>query len=388
MIPIAYNLRNLAVRKSTTIAAAGGLGLVVFVFASVLMLSNGIERTLGRAARPDVALVMRKGSDAELSSGVEEVQVGLVLAGKEVAKQPNGQPDGVGEISIVILLDKLGTDGFSNVQIRGVPDNVMTFRPTVHIIEGRPPQPGTDEAIVGKAIAGRFKGLTIGQTFELRKNRPAKVVGIFADGGSSFESEVWADLQNVRSAFGREGMVSSVRVRLQSESKFDAFRTSIEQDPQLGLMVMRESEYYEKQSEGTSLFIKAMGIIIAVFFSFGAMIGAMITMHASVANRQKEIGTLRALGFSRLSILGCFLLESVALALIGGVLGTIASLMMGFVRFSTMNFASWSEIVFTFEPTPEILISSVLAAAIMGLAGGFFPAIRAARMNPIQAMRG
>ncbi len=388
MIPIAYNLRNLAVRKSTTIAAAGGLGLVVFVFASVLMLSNGIERTLGRAARPDVALVMRKGSDAELSSGVEEVQVGLVLAGKEVAKQPNGQPDGVGEISIVILLDKLGTDGFSNVQIRGVPDNVMTFRPTVHIIEGRPPQPGTDEAIVGKAIAGRFKGLEIGQTFELRKNRPAKVVGIFADGGSSFESEVWADLQNVRSAFGREGLVSSVRVRLQSESKFDAFRTSIEQDPQLGLMVMRESEYYEKQSEGTSLFIKAMGIIIAVFFSFGAMIGAMITMHASVANRQKEIGTLRALGFSRLSILGCFLLESVALALIGGVLGTIASLMMGFVRFSTMNFASGSEIVFTFEPTPEILISSVLAAAIMGLAGGFFPAIRAARMNPIQAMRG
>lgn len=214
------------------------------------------------------------------------------------------------KISIVILLDKLGTDGFSNVQIRGVPDNVMTFRPTVHIIEGRPPQPGTDEAIVGKAIAGRFKGLEIGQTFELRKNRPAKVVGIFADGGSSFESEVWADLQNVRSAFGREGLVSSVRVRLQSESKFDAFRTSIEQDPQLGLMVMRESEYYEKQSEGTSLFIKAMGIIIAVFFSFGAMIGVMITMHASVANRQKEIGTLRALGFSRLSILGCFLLQS------------------------------------------------------------------------------
>lgn len=388
MIPIAYNLRNLAVRKSTTIAAAGGLGLVVFVFASVLMLSNGIERTLGRAARPDVALVMRKGSDAELSSGVEEVQVGLVLAGKEVAKQPNGQPDGVGEISVVILMDKLGTDGFSNVQIRGVPDNVMTFRPSVHLIEGRPPQPGTDEAIVGKAIAGRFKGLTIGQSFELRKNRPAKVVGIFADGGSSYESEVWADLQNVRSAFGREGIVSSVRVRLQSESKFDAFRTSIEQDPQLGLMVMRESEYYEKQSEGTSLFIKAMGIIIAVFFSFGAMIGAMITMHASVANRQKEIGTLRALGFSRLSILTCFLLESVALALIGGLLGTAASLLMGFVRFSTMNFASWSEIVFTFEPTPKILISSVIAAAIMGLVGGFFPAIRAARMNPIQAMRG
>jgi len=388
MIPLAYNLRNLTVRLSTTIASASGLALVVFVFASVMMLSNGIEKTLGRSAQSDVAIVMRKGSDAELSSGIEETQVGLVLAGREVKKQPNGQPDGVGEVALVILLDKIGTDGVSNVQIRGVPDNVMTFRPNVKIVDGRPAQPGTDEVIIGKAIRGRFKGIDLGQSFELRKNRPVKVVGVFADGGSSFESEIWGDLHTIRSSFGREGTVSSVRARLQDETKFDAFKMAIDQDPQLGLMVMRESEYYEKQSAGMSVFITAMGVMIGVFFSIGAMIGAMITMHASIANRQREIGTLRALGFSRLSILTSFLIESVALALVGGVIGAAASLLMGFVRFSTMSFASFSEIVFTFEPTPGILLRAMILAAGMGLLGGLFPAIRAARMNPILAMRG
>ena len=388
MIPLAYNLRNLTVRLSTTVAAAGGLALVVFVFASVMMLSNGIKKTLGRSAQSDVAIVMRKGSDAELSSSIEETQVGLVLAARDVKKQPDGQPDGVGEVSLVILLDKLGADGVSNVAIRGVPDNVMRFRPNVKIVDGRPAQPGTDEVIIGKAIRGRFKGLDIGQTFELRKNRPAKVVGVFADGGSAFESEIWGDVHTIRSAFGREGLVSSVRVRLQDTTRFDTFKMGIDQDPQLGLLVMRESEYYEKQSAGTSIFITAMGVMIAIFFSIGAMIGAMITMHASIANRQREIGTLRALGFSRISILTSFLIESVALALLGGAFGAAAAMGMGFVRFSTMNFASWSEIVFTFEPTPGIIASSMALAAVMGLVGGFFPAVRAARMNPILAMRG
>ena len=388
MIPLAYNLRNLTVRISTTVAAAGGLALVVFVFASVMMLSNGIKKTLGRSAQSDVAIVMRKGSDAELSSTIEETQVGLVLAAREVKKQPDGQPDGVGEVSLVILLDKLGADGVSNVAIRGVPDNVMLFRPNVKIVDGRPAQPGTDEVIIGKAIRGRFKGLDLGESFELRKNRPAKVVGIFADGGSAFESEIWGDLHTIRSAFGREGMVSSVRVRLQDTTRFDTFKMGIDQDPQLGLLVMRESEYYEKQSAGTSTFITAMGVMIGIFFSIGAMIGAMITMHASIANRQREIGTLRALGFSRLSILASFLIESMALALLGGAFGAAAAMCMGFVRFSTMNFASWSEIVFTFEPTPGIIATSMALAAVMGLVGGFFPAVRAARMNPILAMRG
>jgi putative ABC transport system permease protein len=387
MIPIAYNLRNLTVRKATTIATAGGLGLVVFVFASVLMLANSVDRTLGRSARPDGAIILRKGSDAELSSGIEEQQVGIILSSADVARRPDGKPDGLGEIVAVILLDKHGADGVSNVQVRGVPDDVMAFRTGVTIIEGRPPQAGTDEVIVGKAVHGRFTGLDLGGSFELRKNRPVKVVGVFADGGSSFESEVWADLHTVRTAFGREGTVSSVRARLVSPSRFDAFEASIEQDRQLGLEVMRETDFYEKLSEGTRLFITGMGVLIAVFFSIGAMIGAMITMHASIAHRQREIGTLRALGFSRLSILTSFLIESILLATLGGVLGTVASLGMGLVKFSMVNFASWSEIVFTFEPTPGIMAGSVLVAAFMGLIGGFVPALRAARMSPILAMR-
>ncbi|WP_437925109.1 ABC transporter permease [Sorangium sp. So ce291] len=388
MIPVAYNVRNLVVRKTTTIATAAGLGLVVFVFASVLMLANSVERTLGRTARSDVAVVIRKGSDVEMASSVEEQQIGVILASPEVARRQDGKPDGVAEVVAVINLDKFGTDGVSNVQVRGVPDDVLAFRPQVTIVEGRPAKPGTDEVIVGQAIHGRFKGLSIGESFELRKNRPVKVVGVFSDGGSSSESEVWADLHTTRSAFGREGSVSAVRARLGSASKFDAFEASIEQNRNLGLEAMRESDYYEKQSEGTSLFIKAMGVLIAVFFSIGAMIGAMITMHASIANRQREIGTLRALGFSRRSILLSFLIESVLLALVGGALGVLAALGMRFVRFSTINFASFSEIVFTFEPTPGILIASVLVAVAMGVLGGFFPALRAARISPIQAMRG
>jgi putative ABC transport system permease protein len=387
MVPIAYNIRNITVRKATTTATAGGLALVVWVFASVLMLSSGIERTLGRSGAEDRAIVLRKGSDAELASGIDDPQVGVILASTEVAKGTDGAGMGVGEVVGVILLDKLGTDGFSNVTIRGVPDTVLKFRPEVKIVAGRQSTPGTDEVIVGKAIRGRFKGVELDQSFDLKKNRPVKVVGIFEDGGSSFESEVWGDLHTVRAAFGREGMVSSVRVRLTSASSFDAFKTSIEQNRQLGLEAIREPEFYEKASSGTSIFIKALGFTIAFFFAVGAMIGAMITMHASVANRRREIGTLRALGFSRMAILTSFLLEALLLSLIGGVVGALAALPMSFLKFSTMNFATWAEIVFAFEPTPGILLSSMLVAGVMGLVGGFWPAVRAARTNPIEAMR-
>ena len=197
-----------------------------------------------------------------------------------------------------------------------------------------------------------------------------------------------ADIKTVASAFGREGFVSSVRVKLEAASKLDAFKAAVEQNPQLEALVMRETDYYDKQSEGTRIFVTAMGIVITVLFSLGAIIGAMITMHASIASRQREIATLRALGFSRGSILGSFLLESVALALAGGGVGAIASLAMSFVRFSTMNFATWSEITFSFEPTPGIMITALVVAVGMGLIGGLYPAIRAARMNLVQAIRG
>jgi putative ABC transport system permease protein len=257
----------------------------------------------------------------------------------------------------------------------------------VKITEGRAAKPGTDEAVVGKSVAGKFAGLDIGSRFDLKKNRPVEVVGIFEAGGSAFESEVWADLDTLRSSFGREGLVSSVTVALESPSKLDAFKAAVESDKQLGLEVLGEREYYEKLSEGTSLFIKAIGIIIAVFFSLGAMIGATITMYAAVSQRGKEIGTLKALGFSAPAILASFLFESVFLACAGGLLGLVGALFMGGVQFSMMNFASWQEVVFSFDATPRILLTALLFGGVMGVLGGFLPAVRAARTSPIEAMR-
>ena len=388
MIPVSYNIRSLAQRKATTFATALGIALVVFVFSSVLMLGNGIERTLGKSGSDDVAMALRKGSDAELSSSIEINNVGLITSNEFIKRRPDGTPDAVGEVLGVLALDKLGTDGVSNVQIRGITDDAWAFRPNVHIVAGRKNRPGADEVVIGKSIRGRFKGLEIGQKFDVRKNRPVEVVGVLEDNGSSTESEVWGDIDTVRAAFGRVGLVSSVRARLRSTNDFDGFKTAVETNRQLGVAVMRESKYYEKQSSGTAIFIKAMGLVVAIFFSIGAMIGAMITMYSTVANRSREIGTLRALGFSRTQVLTSFLFEGVILAVGGGLIGALGSLAMSFVHFSIMNFASWSEISFSFDPNPKIIFSSLFFAAAMGLLGSFFPAFRASRTSVLAALRG
>lgn len=389
MIPIKYNVRSLIVRKTTTIATALGIGLVVCVLSCALMLSAGVKKTLGSSGHPDVALVLRKGSDAELGSVIDQAAINTILGnGAGIKKDDKGQPMGIAEVIVVGAMEKLGAVGVTNVQMRGVPlDTVRQFRPEVTIVEGRWPQAGTGEVVIGQRLRGRFKGLEMNGSFDLRKNRPAKVVGVFSAAGSSYESEVWADLDTLRSAYGRDG-VSSVRVKLESTAAFDGFRANMESDKQFGFTAMRETEYYEKQSEGTALFLTIVGAMVSLWSSIGAMIGAMITMYAAVANRKREIGTLRALGFSRRSILLSFLLESVLLSLAGGLLGALAAMGMGFVKFSMMNLASWSEIVFTFDPTPGILGTALIFAAGMGLIGGFFPAVRAARTSPIQAMRG
>ena len=387
MVPIRYNIRSLAVRKATTLATALGIALVVFVLASAMMLAGGIRKTLASSGRSDNAIVLRKGSDAELSSVIEDPSVNLILAQPGVKKEGTA-PIGVGEVIVVAALEKIGAVGISNVQIRGVPESAMKFRPDMKIVDGVAPHPGSDEVMIGQRIRGRFKGTDLGQSFDLRKNRPVKVVGVFEDGGSSYESEVWVDRDVLRSSFGREGIVSSVRVRLESPAAFDGFRAAVEQDKQLGFQAMRETEYFEKQSEGAAMLIGGLGTAVSIFFSIGAMIGAMITMYGAVSNRQREIGPLRALGFSRSSILFSFLIESVILALLGGAVGAIASLAMGTVKFSMMNFASWSEIVFSFDPTAKVIVTALGFAAGMGLLGGFFPAVRAARTSPITAMRG
>jgi putative ABC transport system permease protein len=388
VIPVKYNVRSLAVRKATTVATATGIALVVFVLASALMLSAGIRKTLGSSGRAENAIVLRMGSESEIGSVVDDPSVPLVLAAPGVKTDERGQPLGAAEVVVVAAMEKVGADGVTNLTIRGVQDNVMTFRPEVHLVEGRPPRPGTDEAIVGARIRGRIKGVDLGQSFDIKKNRPVSVVGIFESGGSAYESEVWVDRELLRQAYGRQGVVSTVRVRLDSPSKFDAFRAGVENDKRLGLEALREQAFYEQQSEGTSKFLGVLGTVVSVFFAIGAMIGAMITMYAAVANRQREIGTLRALGFSRRSILSSFLLEAVILSVVGGAVGAVASMAMTFVKFSMLNFSSWSEIVFSFDPTPQIILTALVFACGMGLLGGLFPAVRAARTSPLKAIRG
>ena len=388
MIPLSYNVRSLMVRKTTTLATALGVGLVVFVLAAAFMLGSGITRTMVGAGRSDNAMVLRKGSDTEMASSLEVNTLSLIAGAPGVKRSAAGTSLVSGEVVLVIAQEKLGTNGqIANVLGRGVPAIAMEVRPELHLVAGRPPKPGTDEVMIGQGLRGKYQGMDLDQSFELKKNRPVKVVGVFESGGSSFESEVWADVDTARSSFGREGLVSSATVRLESASKFDAFKATMESDKRLGLEALTESGYYEKQSSQTSLFIKIMGAIIVFFISIGAVIGALITMQAAVSQRQREIGTLRALGFSRFSILSSFLLESAVLALGGGVVGVLGALCMSFVKLSMMNFATWQEVTFSFDPNPRVVVGSLFFGACMGIVGGFFPALRAARVSPIEAMR-
>jgi putative ABC transport system permease protein len=388
MIPLRYNLRSLLVRRTSTVTTVFGIALVVFVLASALMLSAGVKKTMSSSGRPDVAIVLGRGSDSEMASGVDDTNLGLLAAQPGVAKD-GGHPLVAGELVMVLGLEKLGQIGsVSNVQIRGIQADSPRFRSNLHYIAGRAAQPGTSEVAIGARLRGRFRSMELGQTFELRRNRPVTVVGVFEAGGTSYESEIWGDLDTLRSAFGRVGNVSSVRLLLESPERFEGIRAAIEEDKRLGLSVMREPEYFDKVSEGTSIFVTALGTTIAVFLSLGAMVGAMITMYAGIAHRQREIGTLLALGFGRLQILVAFLLESLILALGGGVVGCLGALALGTVKLSMMNFQSWSEMVFSFDPNPQTLLTAMVFALVMGLLGGFLPAVRAARMSPLEAMRG
>ncbi len=390
MVPISYNVRSLFVRKATTLATMLGIALVVYVLASALMLSHGLEKTMVSSGRPDQAIVLRRGSDTELASSIETKTASLIQAAPGVKRDASGAPMVAGELVIVLALDRLGggEGQISNVQVRGISDATLKLRSEAHVIEGRPPTPGTDEVMVGKGLVGRFEGMAVGQKLELKKNRPLNVVGVFEAGGSGFESEVWADIDTLRSSFGRDGLFSSVTARLESPQKLDVFRATMESDKQLGLETMRETDYYRKQSYELSMFVRIIGVVIAVFSSLGAITGAVITMYAAVAQRRREIGTLRALGFSRLSIMFSFVVESLVLALLGGVVGLLGALAMSSVKISMMNFATFQEVTFGFAPDPLLLLFALIFGCGMGIMGGFFPALRAARVAPMDAIRG
>lgn len=384
-VPVAYSLRNLWARKLTTVLTAGGMALVVFVFAAVLMLDAGLRATLVATGQPDNILVTRRSSGTEIQSGVDRAQAAIVESQPEIALGPGGAPLASKEVVVLIAQPKRGTGVPTNVTVRGVGAAGLALRPQVRVVAGRMFRPGTAEIVVGRSIAERFEGTGLGERIRFG-GREWTVVGAFDAGGSAFDSELWGDGEQMMQAFRRQ-VFSSVAARLADPGQFDALRARLEADPRLTLDVKRERSFYEEQSQAMSNFISYLGVTLSVIFSVGAMIGAMITMYAAVANRTAEIGALRALGFRRGAILAAFLAEALFLALLGWAVGIAFAAAMQAVQISTMNWQSFSELAFRFTLTREIVVKSLLFALAMGFAGGFLPAVRAARLRIVDALR-
>lgn len=384
-VPIAYIARNLWTRRLTTALTAGGLALVVFVFATVLMLDAGLKRTLVTTGERDNVVVIRKGAENEIQSGINRSQAAVIEMHPAVGIGPGGARMASKETVVLISLLRRGDEKPSNVVIRGTSPVGLALRPQVRLSAGRLFRPGTSEIIVGSSIAGRFDNTAIGDRLAFAQ-RSWTVVGIFDAGGSGFDSEVWGDVEQLMQSFRRTSY-SSMVARLADPGLYERFKADIDADPRLANEMKREQQFYGDQSRALSTFINVLGLTLSIIFSIGATIGAMITMYASVANRVGEIGTLRALGFKRRAVLGAFLLEALLLALAGGIAGLLPASLMQFASFSTVNFQTFADLSFRFILTPGIVVKTMLFAVAMGLVGGFLPAVRAARLNIVDALR-
>ncbi len=384
-LPFSYTLRNLWTRKLTTALTAGGMALVVFVFAAVQMLDTGLRQTLIATGQPDNVHVTRRASGAEISSVVDRAQAAVVETQPEIATGGNGLRLASKETVVLITLPKRDSGVATNVTTRGVGAAAFELRPQLRIVEGRAFRPGTAEVIVGSSIAQRFEGTSTGSLLRFG-GREWRVVGVFEARGSAYDSEIWADADQVLQSFRRNAW-SAVVARLADPAALPEMKARLEGDPRLTLDVKAEREFFEDQSKALSNFISYLGLTLSVIFSVGAMIGAMITMYAAVANRTGEIGTLRALGFRRTSILSTFLLEAVLLGVVGGVAGLMLASLMQFIHISTLNWQSFSELAFSFTLTPRIVATSMGFAVLMGVVGGFLPAVRAARLGIVDALR-
>ena len=385
-IPLKYILRSSVSRRLTTVITILGVALVVFVFSAVLMMANGVQKTLRSTGSDDNLIVVRKAALSEIMSIIDREAAGIVVNLPQVARFPDGRPMTSKEVVVIINLNKLGSPGISNVTVRGVEEAAFQLRPQVRIVEGRTFRWGAREVIAGAGITHRFAGAQIGEKVKFGGDFWT-VVGIFDSEGSGFDSELWGDLDQIADAFKRSSL-STVTLRLKNPDDLSDVALAFETDNRLQYFVpKREKRFFEEQSEMMAKFIRILGIFITVIFSTGATIGAMITMYGAVANRTVEIGTLRALGFFRRSILLAFLIESLVLSLGGGLLGLGIASLLQFFTISTLNFGSFSELAFSFAISPEIVAISLGFSLLMGLAGGFLPAIGAARLNIVQALR-
>ena len=385
-LPLSYNVRSLLVRWKVTLLAIGGIALVVTVLIVLTAMSNGFRTALAATGSPDNGIVVQRGSGSELTSFFSREHRNLVEVDERIARNPEGKPLASPEIVIVANLRRR-TDGEpTNVTVRGVTPMAFEVRNGVKIVSGRSFTPGLNEIIVGEKIARRVTGLDIGNEIAIQKPR-WKVVGVFTAEGGAFESEIWGDYDVMGPAFLRGGGQNSLTVRLADPSKRAAFDKDIRENPQMQLQLDAERDYYANQSGPVSGPLMALAGFVAVVMGIGAVFGAMNTMYAIVAARTREVGTLRALGFSRRSILTAFLIESMALALVGGVFGCLLAFPMNGYSTGTGQTASFSEVAFAFRITPGSLVFGLIFAVLMGLFGGLLPAVRAARLPIISALR-
>jgi len=384
-LPLAYVARNLWVRRVTTLLTAVGMALVVYVFATVLMMSEGIRATLVATGQPDNLIVLRRGAGAEINSGIDRTQAAIVETAPGIATDGSGQALVSKEPVVLNSLPKRGSGKPSNVTVRGTSAVGMQLRPQVRLVQGRMFRPGSSEVITGGAVARGFSGASLGDTLRFG-GRDWTVVGIFDGGRTGFDSEIWGDAEQMGQAF-RRNVFSSIVLRLADPTRAAAVKTWLEADPRLTVEAKTEVAFYAEQSEALATFIRILGLALTLIFSTGAVVGAMITMFAAVAARTGEIGTLRALGFRRSAVLLAFLLESLLLAAAGGLIGLAAASAMQVVDVSTTNFQTFAELAFQFTLTPRIALQTLAFALAMGFVGGFIPAWRAARMKIVDCLR-
>ncbi|MFZ5558544.1 MAG: ABC transporter permease [Pseudomonadota bacterium] len=384
-VPLSYSIRNLWTRRLTTALTAGGLALVVYVFATVLMLEAGLRATLVETGSYDNVVVTRRSATSEVQSAVDRDQALVLEARPEIANAADGTPFVSKEVVVLITLPKRDGGNRSNVVIRGVGAHGLALRPSVKIVEGRMFRRGASEIIAGSSIAQRFDGAGVGEKLRFGL-RDWTVVGVFDAGGTGFDSEVWGDADQLMQAF-RRNSYSALLAKLSRSDRFDAYRDAVEKDQRLTVEAKRETQFFAEQSQALANFIRILGLTLSIIFSIGAVIGAMITMYSAVANRTREIGTLRALGFQRGSIMLAFLAESVALAVVGWAVGLGLASVMQFFTISTTNWQSFSELAFSFALTPSIVAQSLAFALAMGIVGGVLPSVRAARLNIVDALR-
>ena len=381
-----YSYRNLWVRRLTTLLTAGGMGLVVFVFTAVLMLALGLEKTLVSTGSKDNVVFIRRSSETEVQSMIGREEAAILESQPEISGTPEGRRLAAREAVVLISLGRRRDHNAANITVRGAdPENSFALRPQLKISSGRRFQSGAAEVVIGKSIARRFAvgGLGEAITFGMRT---WTIVGILESDGNGFESEIWGDVDLVMNSF-RRPVYSSVIGRLEDVSALSSLRDRVMRDPRLTVEALRETEYYAAQSRLMARFIRILGITLTLIFGLGAVIGSMVTMYAAVSSRVAEIGTLRAMGFTRRTILCAFLMESLFLGLIGGLLGLFAASFMDQLTISTMNWQTFSDLSFRFTLTRSIICEALIFAVLMGLTGGILPALRAAHMNIVTSLR-